>query len=90
MIRLSESGAEFKNDKQQIIDHKGPFPSVSIRGNTKGDSTNRSKHKNKCDAPSDISICLMELCCEVADSQGHREEVEGIPRPRKECDLEIF
>ena len=48
----------------------------------------RSKHKYKRGSPYDISVCFMKLCGDVADSQGHCEEVEGIPRPRKECNLE--
>ncbi len=65
-----------------------PFPSISIGGNTEDGRAHRSKHEHQGDTPSDICVRLSERLREVGNSQGHSEEIKGVPRPGKEGDEE--
>lgn len=87
-IGLGESGAEFENDEEQVVYYEGPFAAIAVGGDAEGDGADGAEHEDEGDSPCDLCVCFMELCGEVADCQGHGEEVEGIPSPGKECNLE--
>lgn len=38
-VGLTETGTEFENDEEKVIDDKGPFAAVSVCGNTEDDTS---------------------------------------------------
>lgn len=70
---------QFENNKEEVVDDKGPFSSISITGNTKDGRAHRSEHENKSDTPCNILLRLIERLAQTSDGQRNAEEVEGIP-----------
>jgi hypothetical protein len=70
---------QFERNEEQVVNNKGPFATVSISSNTKGDGSNRSEHEHKRDAPGNVRLGLSKVLSQVGDGQRNGEEIKGIP-----------
>lgn len=70
---------QLENDKENVVDNKGPLAAVAITGNTKGNGANRAEHEHEGNAPGNVGGLFAKVAGQVADGEGHGEEVEGIP-----------
>lgn len=87
LIGLAETRAELEHDEKNVVHNKRPLATPAVGGNAKGDGADGSEHEHEGDAPGDICYLLAELLRQLRRGQRDREEVEGIPAPREECDL---
>lgn len=87
LVGLAETSTQFENHEQQLVHHKGPFPSPAIGCNTKGNSTDRSQHQYQGDTPGDIGDRLVKGRSQLGCGQGDGKEIKGIPCPAEKGDL---
>ena len=88
LVGLAETGPQLKGNEHHIVGDKGPLPAPTVRGNPEDDSSHGPEHENKGDAPSDVSNGLVEFRGQLSGGQGDGEEIERIPCPTKESNLE--
>lgn len=87
-VCLGETSTELKDDEENVVGDERPLASISVSSDTEDDGTNRTKHKNQGDTPSNVGIGLVESGGERSDGERNGEEVKGIPCPGEESDEE--
>lgn len=89
LIGLAESAAQLDDDEEELVDDEGPFPAIAIRGNTEDDGANGSEHQHEGDTPGDVGDGFVKCFSQLSGGQGDGEEIEGIPSPAEEGDLQV-
>lgn len=70
---------QFENDKEQVVDDKGPLAAVAITGDTKGDGADGTEHQDEGNTPGDVGLGFSKSFGQATDGKGDGKEVEGIP-----------
>jgi hypothetical protein len=71
---------QFENNKEHVVEDKGPLAAVTIGCNTKDDGADGTEHEDESDAPGDVGLGLAKLFAQLGDGEGDGEEVEGVYR----------
>lgn len=88
LVGLTETRAQLQHNKQKIIHDKGPLPTPAIGSDSKCNGAHGPKHQHQGDSPGDVSDRFVERLRKIGGSQGHGEEVEGIPCPAGKSNLQ--
>lgn len=87
-VGLTETRTQFQHDKQEVINDKGPLATPAIGSDSKCNGAHGPEHQHQGDAPGDVGDGFVECLCKIGGSQGHGEEIEGIPSPAGKSNLE--
>jgi hypothetical protein len=87
-VCLRESGSEFQNNEEDIVDDERPLAAPAIGCDTECDGADGSEHKNEGDTPGDIGDGFIECHGQLGGGQGDSEKIESVPCPTEEGDLD--